>query len=86
MADLTPYPDPNGDTGVDPDRGSATTTPSYPGAPRWLNVSGIVALVLVPLLVVLMFASGGNHGPGRHTPSGGASGYTSPAARLALPR
>ena len=43
--------------------------PSYPGAPRWVKVSGIVVSVLV-LVVVIMLHTG--HGPGRHTPSGEA--------------
>ncbi len=54
--------------------------PAYPGTPRWVKVSGIIALVLVLLVVVMMFAGGGSHGPGRHIPSGGAGGYTPPVA------
>jgi hypothetical protein len=49
--------------------------PPYPGIPRWVKVSGIVVLVLVLLVVIIMFANGGRHGPGRHIPSGGAGGY-----------
>lgn len=33
--------------------------------PRWVKVFGIIALVLV-LLVIIMFAGGGSHGPSRH--------------------
>ena len=51
-------------THVEPDRGSNTRTP------RWVKVFGIVALVLVLLVVIMMFIGGGNHGPGRHMPSG----------------
>ena len=40
--------------------------PSYPGTPRWVKVSGIIAIVLV-VLVVIMLLTG--HGPGRHTSS-----------------
>lgn len=42
--------------------------PSYPGVPRWVKVSGIIALVLVVLIVVLLLGGGGpgRHGPGRH--------------------
>ena len=43
--------------------------PPYPGAPRWVKVSGIIFIVVV-LLVVVMLLTG--HGPGRHTPSGEA--------------
>ncbi len=78
MADPPSYPDTSNDTGVAPGRGSTTTTPSYPGTPRWVKVSGIIAFVLVLLVVVMLVIGGGSHGPGRHTPSGGAGGYTPP--------
>ncbi len=74
MADLPPYPDSNGDTGVGPNRGSTTSTP------LWVKVFGIIALVVVLLFVILLLAGGGNHGPGRHIPSGGAGGHTPPIA------
>ncbi|WP_172372901.1 hypothetical protein [Sporosarcina jiandibaonis] len=45
------------------DNESATNTP------RWVKVSVITAFVLVLLVVIVMFASGGKHGPGRHFPS-----------------
>ncbi len=80
MANPPPYPDTGNDTGVGPGRGSTTTTPTYPGTPRWVKVSGIVVLVLVLLLVIMLFAGGGRHGPGRHTPAGGAGVYTAPIA------
>jgi hypothetical protein len=71
MAGPPPYPDPNGDTGVGPHRGSTS------GTPRWVKVFGIVALVVI-LLIVIMLLTGGNHGPGRHT--GGLGGRTPAAA------
>ena len=40
--------------------------PSYPGTPRWVKVSGIIAIVLVLVVVILLFTG---HGPGRHTSS-----------------
>ena len=40
------------------------------GPPRWVMVSGIIALALVVLLIILLLA-GGNHGPGRHQSSPG---------------
>ena len=53
--------------------------PPYPGTPRWVKVSGIIALVLVLLVGIMMLAGvGGDHGPGRHMPSGGAGGHTPP--------
>ena len=52
-------------------------TPPYPGTPRWVKVFGIIALVLVLLVVMIIFTGfGGQHGPGRHTPSGDAGGDT----------
>ncbi|WP_234823104.1 hypothetical protein [Ensifer adhaerens] len=39
----------------------------YPGAPRWVKLSGIVVAVLILLAaVVIAFDIGGPHGPGRH--------------------
>lgn len=46
-----------------PDRGSTTSTP------RWVKMSGIIAIVLVLLVVIMMFIGGGDHGPSRHIPS-----------------
>ncbi len=51
--------------------------PPYPGTPRWVKVFGIIGIVLVLLVVIIMFIGvGGEHGPGRHIPSGGAGGHT----------
>ena len=43
------------------------------GPPRWVKVSGIIALALV-LLVLIVLLAGGNHGPGRHQSSRGYGG------------
>ncbi len=48
--------------------------PTYPGTPRWVKVFGIIVIVVVLLVVAMMFIGGGEHGPGRHTPSGDAGG------------
>ena len=48
--------------------------PPYPGTPRWVKVFGIIVIVVVVLVVAGMFIGGGEHGPGRHTKSGGAGG------------
>lgn len=72
MTDPAPSPD-TGDAGVGPDRQSTTI---YPGTPGWVKVSGIIALVLVLLVIIMLFASAGGHGPGRHIPSAGAGGHT----------
>jgi hypothetical protein len=58
MTGLPRYPRSSDDAGTETGRGSTT------GAPRWVKVLGIIALVLVLLVVVLLI--GGNHGPGRH--------------------
>ncbi|RWB99012.1 hypothetical protein [Mesorhizobium sp.] len=43
--------------------------PPYPGAPRWVKVSGIIAIILVLLVMTVIFTGvGGPHGPGRHMP------------------
>ncbi len=61
MAHLPP------DTGVGPDQEPTT------GTPRWVMVSGIIALVVVLLFVIVLLVGGG-HSPGRHTSSGDAGG------------
>lgn len=63
MADLPPYSDSNGDTGVGPDRGSP------PGTPRWVKVFGIIVIILVLLFVVLHLSGNSPFGgPGGHIP------------------
>ncbi len=66
MADLPTYPDANADTrddtGVGPGRESTT------GAPRWVMIVGIIALIVVLLVVVVMLTGGGI---GSHTPPAG---------------
>jgi hypothetical protein len=57
LADPPSYPDTGDDTGVRPDRGSATSTS------RWVLVVGIVIAVVL-LLVVLHLT--GVLGPGAH--------------------
>ena len=54
--------------------------PPYPGTPRWVKVLGIIVIVVVLLGVAVMFISGGEHGPGRHTSSGGTGGQVSPSS------
>ncbi|MDQ2708453.1 MAG: hypothetical protein M3Z25_12785 [Actinomycetota bacterium] len=45
------------------------------GTPRWVKVSGAIALAVVLLMVALMVFGGGRHGPGRHLPAGGLGGH-----------
>ena len=65
-----PDPDDGYATHVETGRGSAN------GTPRWVKVSGIVALLLVLLVVVLLLVGGGSHGPGRHAGGATPSGVT----------
>lgn len=44
------------------------------GTPRWVKVSGLVALLILLLFVVVLLVGGGEHGPGRHAPFGSDSG------------
>jgi len=62
MADLPPFPDSNGDTGLGPDRGSTILTP------RWVKVFGITVIVLVLLFGILHLTGNSLGGPGGHTP------------------
>lgn len=48
---------------------------SMRGTPGWVKVFGIIALVLI-LLFVISLLTGARHGPGMHTPSGDAGGYS----------
>jgi hypothetical protein len=80
MADRHRIPDCGQAAGLGPDRASS---PAYPGTPRWVKLSGLLALVLI-LLVVIMMATGilvaGDHGPGRHIPPGGTRDSAAPTA------
>jgi prolyl oligopeptidase PreP (S9A serine peptidase family) len=40
--------------------------PDTGGTPRWVKVSGLVALAVLVLFVVVLVVGGGEHGPGRH--------------------
>jgi hypothetical protein len=51
--------------------------------PRWVKVLLITAAVLVVLVVALMLASGGQHGPGRHLSS---SGWFEGVLQVPLPK
>lgn len=49
--------------------------PPY-STPRWVKIAGIIVGVLVLLIaVVLVTGLGGEHGPGRHIPSGDAGSH-----------
>lgn len=53
--------------------------PPWPGMPRWVRMSAIIAGALILLAVIAVIISGGRHGPGRHLPSGGADDGPAPA-------
>ena len=77
-------PDPRGRTGearAYDARGDARgDAVGEPGMPRWVKVSGIVVVVLILLLGGLkLLGVGGEHGPGRHAPSGGNGGQEPPS-------
>ena len=52
-----------GDAGLRPSLGSATSTP------RWVKVFGAVVIALILLVGIMLL--GGGHGPGAHIPAGG---------------
>jgi hypothetical protein len=63
MADSLPHPEKAGGPHPGPNA----------GPPRWVKVSGIIALAVLLLLLVLLLAGGG-HGPGRHRSSPALAG------------
>jgi hypothetical protein len=52
---------------ADPQPPTGSAAP--PKMPLWVKVFGIVLIVLA-LMIGIMIISGGEHGPGRHIPSG----------------
>lgn len=48
----------------------------YPGARRWVKITGVVAAVLALVVLIVILAGGGpgRHGPGRHMPASAESG------------
>ena len=52
----------------------------YPGTPRWVKASGIIAMVVILLVIILRFTGHGPglHGPGRHMPFGDRGTHTPP--------
>ena len=83
MADPPRYPDSKGETSDDT-RGRPTADRPL-STPRWVKVFGIVAIVVVLIFVVIRFTGvGGEHGPGRHTPSGDVGGQEAPLSYVTL--
>ena len=56
--------------------------PPYPGTPRWVQLTGIVVLIVVLLVVVMALTGGGpgGHGPGRHAAPVSVTESASPPA------
>ena len=50
----------------DPHNETPAATGNPAGTPRWVKVSGVIALVIVVLLVVLLLSG---HGPAQHLPA-----------------
>lgn len=47
-----------------------STNDQPPSTPCWVQIFGIISVVLILLVIIIMLFSGGNHGPGRHTLEG----------------
>ncbi|MEJ7772391.1 MAG: hypothetical protein WKF51_10860 [Geodermatophilaceae bacterium] len=75
MSDPSRYLDPGDDAAVGPARESDA------GPPRWVKISGIAAIILVLLFVIMLLSGvGGEHGPSRHSQSGDGVGPSSSSA------
>lgn len=84
MADRSPNPESNPDTGNGADAASPGRG-SPPGMPLWVKVFGIIGIVAVVVVVIALITGrggpGGGHGPGRHMLSGDSGGGTSTPGR-----
>lgn len=68
---------------VEPPPDEVAAAISTTGAPRWVKVFAIVAMIVVVLLVIaLAGGGGGRHGPGRHL--GGRTPTPTVAGRAVL--
>lgn len=54
---------------ADGDNDNRELSKNVTSTPRWVKVSGVVALVVILLLVILLL-NGGGHGPSRHMGGG----------------
>ena len=56
-----------------PERNAGPDGGPTAGTPRWVKVSGVIAIAVL-LLILIVLLTGGNHGPGRHRSSGRLGG------------
>jgi hypothetical protein len=70
-------PDSSSSKGLDSDNAAwRRDRRSTAGTPRWVKVSGIIAVIVLLLLVFLVLTRGaGGHGPSRHTSSDRVGGH-----------
>jgi len=68
--------DPPPNLNPDDDAYARDTSQPIARRPRWVLVAGIIGIV-VALMVLIFLLAGGNHGPGRHLPSGADISITS---------
>lgn len=78
MADRPDDTDTGDEQVVRPDRESI-------GTPRWVKVSGVIAILVVLLFIVVIVVGGGEHGPGRHAPVGSDSTPAAPGTHTGPP-
>jgi len=58
--------------------------PPHPGTPRWVNVFGVIAVLLFLFVLYSVLSGGGGHGPSRHGSSGGAGAHAGSGRLLLL--
>src|SRR5687767_1512653 len=58
------------------------TSVRRPDTPRWVKGFGVVIVITILVAVIVMVASGGQHGPGMHTGIGGQTAQPSRSAEL----
>ncbi|MFG2271044.1 hypothetical protein ACGFNY_14990 [Streptomyces chartreusis] len=80
--------DPSQERGTRDEVGDAPGLAPSAGLPRWVKLSGLVALALAVVVAVMLLVMGpGGHGPGRHfggqAPLGGVTAATGASGGVA---